>query len=176
MKLNINSKTSRLYRWFYATQNMPESLCPYFWELILMWILIIPYSILSLPIILIDLKDPKNRDIVERVGSGFLIWFILGIIICMLSYIGLIWATPTIGSFFMFMITIGSICWAIVIMVGGIELFKVLKKKWEKRGIKYDEDGYRIWNHELKQDSILVSFVKASYNKYCPRIEWTIKN
>lgn len=174
MKLNINSKTSRLYRWFYATSNMPESLCPYFWKLILMWILIIPYSILSLPIILMELTNISDDNSTgERAGFGFLIWFILGMIICMLSYIGLIWVIPTKDSFFMFMLTVGSIGWAVGIIVGGIELFKVLVEKWENRGVKYDEDGYRIWNPEPKQDSILVSFVKASYNKYCPRIEWT---
>ncbi len=31
MNLNINSKTAKLYRWFYATNEMPQSLCPYFW-------------------------------------------------------------------------------------------------------------------------------------------------
>lgn len=138
-----------------------------------MWTFILPYSILSLPVILMDLKDPENRTTGERAGMGAIIWFILGMIACMLSYIGLIWATPTKDSFFVFMLTAGGIGWVFAIIIGAIGLFKVLKEKWENRGIKYDENGYRIWNPEPKQDSILVSFVKASYNKYCPRIEWT---
>lgn len=138
-----------------------------------MWAFILPYSILSLPVILMDLKDPENRTTGERAGMGAIIWFILGMIACMLSYIGLIWATPTKDSFFVFMLTAGGIGWVFAIIIGVIGLFKVLKEKWENRGIKYDENGYRIWNPEPKQDSILVSFVKASYNKYCPRIEWT---
>lgn len=138
-----------------------------------MWAFILPYSILSLPVILMDLKDPENRTTVERAGMGAIIWFILGMIICMLSYIGLIWATPTKDSFFVFMLTVGGIGWGFAIIIGLTALVKVLKEKWENRGIKYDENGYRIWNPEPKQDSILISFVKASYNKYCPRIEWT---
>ena len=31
MKLNSNSVTARLYRWFYMNDQMPKSLCPYFW-------------------------------------------------------------------------------------------------------------------------------------------------
>jgi hypothetical protein len=173
MKLNINSNTAQLYRWFYSTSVMPESLCPYFWKLALMWVFIIPYVILSLPIILMELTNTSDENSTgERAGFGFLIWLLLGMIICMLSYVGLIWVIPTKDSFFMFVLTIGSIGWAVGIIVGGIELFKVLIEKWENRGIKYDEDGYRIWNPEPKQDSIIVSFAKASYNKYCPKIDW----
>jgi acyl-homoserine lactone acylase PvdQ len=73
MKLNINSTSAQLYRWFYATEQMPQSLCPYFWKLVLMWVFILPYTILSLPVILMDLKDPDRRTTGERAGVGFFI-------------------------------------------------------------------------------------------------------
>jgi hypothetical protein len=173
MKLNINSLSARLYRWFYATSQMPQSLCPYFWKLVLMWAFILPYSIISLPIILMDRKDPERRTIGERAGMGFIVWFILFMLCCMLSWVGLIWKTPEKDTFFVFTITLGFIGWVIAIFVGGIELFKRSKEKWENRHIKYDEHGYRIWTSpKPKQDSIIVAFVKAKYNKYCPKIDW----
>jgi hypothetical protein len=173
MQLNSNSITAQLYRWFYATSKMPQTLCPYFWKLILMWVFVLPYTILSLPIILMDRKDPEHRTIGERAGMGFIIWFILGLLLSMLSWIGLFFIEPIKDSAYMHILTFGGIGWLFGIVIGGIELYKILKEKWENRGIKYDADGYRIWNNpEPKQDSIIVAFAKAKYNKYCPKIDW----
>ena len=173
MKLNINSASARLYRWFYMTQLMPQSLCPYFWKLVVMWVFILPYTILSLPVILMDLKDPETRTTGERAGVGFIIWFILGMIVCMLSYIGLFWVTPIEDSLFMHMLVGGGIGWVFSIIIGAIQLFKWSKEKWENRNVKYDEDGWRIWEPvKEKEPTIIKEFIKAKYNKYCPKIEW----
>ena len=173
MKLNINSTSAQLYRWFYATQQMPESLCPYFWKLVLMWVFIVPYAILSLPVILMDLRDPERRTTGERAGVGLIMYFILGMLICMLSWIGAFFAEPVKDSVWFHMLLTGALGWLVAIIFGGIELYKVLKEKWENRGIKYDEDGYRIWDEPReKQPSIIAEFVKAKYNKYCPKIDW----
>lgn len=174
MNLNLNSTSAKLYRWFYAVKEMPQSLCPYFWKLILMWAFILPYTILSLPTILMDLKDPEEkRTIGERAGIGFVVWFILFMIICSLSWIGLFFVTPTKDGIFMNILGIGAIGWLVAIIFGGIELFKWAKEKWENRHVRYTELGYRIWDEpKEKQPSIITEFVKAKYNKYCPKINW----
>lgn len=173
MKLNINSNTAQLYRWFYSTSVMPESLCPYFWKLALMWVFIIPYVILSLPMIIMERLDrSETHSTGGRLGGGLVIYVILSILICMLSWIGLFFVEPVKDSLFMHALVTGAVGWSCLIIIAINELYKVSLEKWKNRGIKYDEDGYRIWNPEPKQDSIIVSFVKASYNKYCPRIEW----
>lgn len=177
MKLNINSVSARLYRWFYATSVMPESLCPYFWKLALMWVFILPYTILSLPTMAMDFKDPsEHRSTGERVGVGLIMWFFIGMITSMLSWIGLIWVTPTKDSVFLHMLVIGFIGWGVTIILGLVALFKWSMEKWKQRGIKYDKDGYRIWHTEPKQSSIITEFVKAKYNKYCPKIDWKHNN
>lgn len=174
MKLNINSVSARLYRWFYATSVMPQSLCPYFWKLILMWVFILPYTILSLPCILIDLKESDYKTTGERAGVGLIMWFIIGMITCMLSWIGLFFVTPTKESLFINMLFIGGIGWMFAIIIGCVALFKWIKEKWENRHIRYDENGRRIW--EPKQSSIVAEFIKAKYNKYCPKIDWKHNN
>ena len=177
MKLNINSVSARLYRWFYATTQMPQSLCPYFWKLVLMWVFILPYTILSLPCILMDLKDPDHKTTGERAGVGLIMWFIVGMITCMLSWIGLFFVTPTKDSVFFNMVGVGLIGWLAAIIFGGIALFKWAKEKWENRYVRYDEFGYRIWlKPKEKQPSIITEFVKAKYNKYCPKIDWKYNN
>jgi len=176
MKLNINSKTAQLYRWFYGTSRMPESLCPYFWKLVLMWTFILPYSILSLPAIIMERLDrSKFHSTGERAGLGFIAWFILGILICMVSWVGLLFVEPVKDTLYYHSIVIGGMGWTLSIGIGIATLYNYLTKLWKNRNIKYDEDGRRIWNPEPKQDSIIVTFIKASYNKYCPRIDWDHK-
>jgi hypothetical protein len=173
MKLNINSTSAQLYRWFYATQQMPESLCPYFWKLVLMWVFIVPYTILSLPVILMDRKDLERRTTGERAGTGVIIWFILFMLISMLSWIGLFFVTPVKDSAYMDILAAGGIGWLFSIVIGALEGYKALKDWNYRRKIKYNEDGYRIWDEPTeKHPSIIKEFIKAKYNKYCPKIDW----
>jgi hypothetical protein len=172
MNLNLNSTSAKLYRWFYAAKEMPQSLCPYFWKLAIMWLLILPYTIVSLPHIIMNGKGERSTA-GERAGIGFVIWGILCMLICMLSLIGLFFAIPTKDSLYMHTIAIGITGWLLSIVFGCIELFKFLKRKWDDREITYDEDGRRIWNPvKEKKSSIFKEFVRAKYNKYCPKINW----
>lgn len=175
MKLNINSNTAQLYRWFYGTVKMPDSLCPYFWKLVLMWLLIVPYSILSLPVIIIERLDRSRcHSTGERAGMGFILWFITFMLICMITLIAPIFiGLPTKDTLYMQLFATGTIGWLFAITIGIYQGIQYLKRKWERRNIKYDANGYRIWDEPVeKQPNIIVEFVKASYNKYCPKIDW----
>ena len=173
MNLNVNSTSAKLYRWFYATEDMPQNLCPYFWKLVLLWFFILPYSILSLPVILMDSKSPERRDIGERAATGVLIWFVLGCLLSMLFFFTIFWLKFPKDSFSSCAQMTGAVCWFVGIVVGTFQGIKWLREKWQNRHIKYDEDGYRIWHPvQPKQDSIIVAFTKAKYNKYCPKIDW----
>ena len=173
MQLNSNSISANLYRWFYATSKMPQTLCPYFWKLVLMWVFVLPYTILALPIILMDRKDPERRTTGERAGMGFIVWFILAMLVSMLSWVGLFFIEPIKDTPYMHIIVFGGIGWGFSIIIGAIEGYKALTEWNRRRKIKYDANGYRIWDKpEEKQDSIIVAFAKAKYNKYCPKIDW----
>jgi hypothetical protein len=170
MNLKINSNSARLYRWFYATQKMPESLCPYFWKLVIMWSLIVPYSIISLPLIV--LKYDRDKSTTERAVVGMLFWFLLFIGISMIFFIGIFWIDLKDYKKFSAIFATGLVGWAASVTIAILGLIHWLKDKWKSRHIRYDENGYRIYTDPVKQDSILVSFVKAKYNKYCPKINW----
>ena len=74
----------------------------------------------------------------------------------------------------MFMVTLGIMIWAAAIVIGVIEGVKALKEWNYSRKINYDENGRRIWGEPKEQKTYLVvEFVKAKYNKYCPKIDWT---
>ena len=175
MKLNRNSITSQLYRWFYATYKMPQTLCPYFWKLVIMWILIVPYSILALPYVIVSWKkgDRIGDSFLEKPGSGAFMWLGLGLVSVMIFSISIFWVSFPKDSFQQGMQILGIMLWAVTILISLWQGAKWLKEKWEMSKIKYDEDGYRIWPEpKEKKPSIIVEFVKAKYNKYCPKIDW----
>ena len=180
MKLNSNSISSKLYRWFYVTKELPNNLCPYFWKLVLAWLVLIPYSLVCLPVILAEIYDKEysytDNSTGKRIGLSTLIYGMLFFILCMISFFGLFFIEPEKDSFYGFMRTIGGLLWVISIVIGIIEGTKALKEWNRTRKIKYDENGYRIWNQPKEEKTYLVvEFVKAKYNKYCPKIDWIDK-
>jgi amino acid transporter len=88
MTLNSNSISAKLYRYFYSKQNMPESLCTYFWALVLAYLFIIPLEITGLigtlmrfvfPIIRDTPSNPTCKTFISIVcfWCGVLIYFML---------------------------------------------------------------------------------------------------
>jgi hypothetical protein len=139
---------------------------------------LIPYSLVCAPVIIVELIDKDYRyndnSTGKRIGFSVLIYFMLFCISSMLSVIGLLFITPEKDTFYMFMVTLGIMIWAAAIVIGVIEGVKALKEWNYNRKINYDESGRRIWGEPKEQKTYLVvEFVKAKYNKYCPKIDWT---
>lgn len=175
MQLSKDSTTASLYRWYYAKNTMPQSLCPYFWKVVIMYLTIIPYTILSLPYIVLNGGKDKADSWGEKPGSGFLLWFALGMIAAMIWSISILFVGffPK-DSFAVNMQIIGMLLWLVAIGLGGWHGTKWLIEKYKDSKIRYDENGYRIWEPvQPKEPNLVVEFVKASYNKYCPKIDWT---
>jgi hypothetical protein len=183
MELNYNSVSARVYRNFYETSNMPESLCPYFWKLVAAW----PVTILFFPVLFpfwIADKFTKSQDNNGRMP--FPAQVLIGLIFYLLSYF-LFCIGVTISSFWItyneksdwypryilgwFSIGVIVIC---LITYGIVEWRKRLRiREIESR---YDADGNYI-PLKLPEDvkpNIVVEFIKAKYNKYCPKIDWKL--
>ena len=177
MKLKSNSISSKLYRWFYGTDSLPTNLCPYFWKLVLAWLVLIPYSLVCFPMILTEIYNKKykytDNSTGKRIGLGIIVYFMLLVITSMISLICAFFVSPEKDSFYLFLSTLGAVAWVIGIILGSIEGYKVFEDWNYRRKIKYDENGYRIWNEpKQKKTYLIVEFAKAKYNKYCPKIDW----
>jgi hypothetical protein len=152
---------------------MPNSLCPYFWKLVLMWILILPYTILTLPYIFtFGRQDPIGSHFAEKPGSGLVLWFIIYFFGVMLFSLSVFWYSFPEGTYFSSMQILGILLWIIALVVLLYNGIIWAIEKYKRSKIKYDEDGYRIWEPTPKKPSILTEFIKAKYNKYCPKINW----
>jgi hypothetical protein len=184
MKINTSSVSTQLYMWFYgiSERKLPTNLCPYFWKLVFMSLLIIPYSIFCLPVVIMELvmkilkKEESKNETWERVGYSLVIYiFLIGVSSLIVS-VSLFWNTyPIKTSPILNSLSIaGTILWIMGIIVGvynGIQyLYKSIRNWIYGKTIKYDEDGYRIYPEP--KVNIVKEFVKAKYHKYCPQIEW----
>jgi len=136
MKLNKNSISAKLFRWFYGTSELPTNLCPYFWKLVMAYVFVIPLFIISFPYIIID-KNSCNESLGHRIGLGFVCWIIFSAsIVCLiaaLSPIMLFWYTPVKGSFLKSLIEIGFAAWAGGLIIGVSSFIYYLGKKNKRK-------------------------------------------
>ena len=166
MKLNKNSISAKLFRWFYGTTELPTNLCPYFWKLVMAYVFAIPLFIIPLPYVIIN-KDTCNESPGNRIWMGIICWFILFSLITALTPIMLFWYTPVKDSFLEFLIIYGFFELAAGLTLGIIWFIhyiqdKIKERKWENRNLPKKE----------KRSNIIIEMVKATYYKYCPKIDW----
>jgi hypothetical protein len=176
MKLNKNSFSARLYRWVYATEQMPKNLCPYFWKLVIMWIVIVPYAILSLPYIALNKRNDIGSSFFEKPGSGLILYVGVGLVLSMLWSISIFFVGffPK-HSFAQSIQILGMLLWIIGIAIGGWNLAKWGIEKYKDSKIKYRYDGHgNVVGRKFEEPkpNIIVEYAKAAYNKYCPQINW----
>jgi len=183
MELNLNGVSARLYRWFYVTDRMPESLCPYFWKLVIAYILVTPVAVLILPIFLF-----KQQDLVETPSHRFFIGVILWVVLS-LAIMMIVGPLSTLftgflhdGSFLAIIQSMGFLTLFVVVTIslvaGIIYLASKIKEENRRRRSEWiwDEYGDYIKNPDYSpyaaKPNIIIEFIKATYHKYCPKIDW----
>ena len=180
MKLNANSLNAKLYCWFYGepTRKLPNNLCPYFWKLVLAWVLLVPYAVITIPVVLVELfsKGYENGDnkTLSRIGISLVIYVGLFVLLCMGTAVATLFTTFAKGSFLGEIWFGGVLFWMFAIGMGGYHGTKALVEYIKESRIPRDEHGYRIYtDNKEKKPNLIVEFTKAKYNKYCPKIDWT---
>ena len=162
MKLNKNSISAKLFRWFYGTSERPTNLCPYFWKLVMAYVFAIPLFIIPLPYVIIE-KSSSIESLNSRIWGGFVCWVILFLLITALTPIMLFWHTPVKDSLLETLIEIGVFTWITGLIIGIMWFIHHLGEKIKER---------RNLPKEEKRSNIIVEMVKATYYKYCPKIDW----
>ena len=180
MKLNRNSISARLYRWFYMTKEMPQTLCPYFWKLVIMWIFILPVSIISAPMV-ITKQDPDEWFV--RILGGACLWFLAFIVfLAIFPVTYLLWGWFNPNTTFRAWQGVGILIWMITLVVSIVfTILHFYKNRRDNRRHKqsewiWDENGDHVLNPDYvpyeERSNIFIEFIKAKYNKYCPKIDW----
>ncbi len=178
MKLNEDKLTPTLYKWFYNTE-VPTNFCPYFWRVCIMYIAILPVTILGLPPILFfdnpwsKVGDRENNT--TRVLFGLLCYMALFFLFALVSVFFTITKTYPKDGFWDITRQLGVSIWFVIIVFSLYVLTclisnKIKEKRRNKRHTK--TNSIELFNYEPKK-YLLVEFVKAKYKRYCPKIEWT---
>lgn len=168
MELNRNSISARVYREVYNTRHMPESLCPYFWKLVLAY----PLIVVLLPLLIptwITLKFQDEDDNEFPIGAKAVMGVLLygfGFVIFMFGvFISSFWVTYYIKTPMYQFYICGGVITLILGVAGGYLLVKslIVNRKYKRK-----------FNNEYVEEkpNLIVEFVKAKYNKYCPKITW----
>ena len=178
MRLNKNSVSSRLYKWFYGVseyQGLPNNLCPYFWKVVLMYLTIIPYTLFSIPVVVYDLFDKGydngDRKTGERLGISVGIYIALFILVTLISAILALFIKVEKNTLFEFLVVGGCLFWTGLIVIGVIEGVKHLREYTTTDKSYYSETENK-WVYEKTKVNLTTEFIKAKYNKYCPKIDW----
>lgn len=177
MKLN-KSFNSKLYRWFYCTNELPVSFCEYFKKLAIAWLLFLPVGLIGLPSILIhDFQSLRNgrydsTEFGQRIGVGLITYILFYCVFTLFLPFTLFFTSYGKDSAMLMSCVLGFAIWFIIIVSLIIQGIKAIKKYRynKKREKQYDDEGKRIIVE--KKPNIIVEFIKATKEKYCPKIEW----
>jgi hypothetical protein len=181
MELKQNSISAKLYRWFYGTDSMPSNLCPYFWKLVVMYIFIVPFFVVTLPMFIFSRSE---REWHIRIMMSVVI-YAFGFICLLAIYAPItyliwgifegnsVWSGFQLGGF----ITLGiSTVLAIVFGISYLVMERKEKNRLKQLEYIWNENGEPVPNPDyvpyVKKPNIILAFISAKYNKYCPKVDW----
>ena len=166
MKASKSSLHAKLYEFTYG-DNLPSNLCPYFWKLVIATVFFIPACIIQLPYFIIGIttKQSVNEiDVESRWIFGLIIW-ICAILITVYGYATYEWirAIRDLREYDQASANVGMVINISLLIFGFSFLLSHIRI-----GIRSASNPSVTEKHP----GIISEFVKAKYNKYCPKIDW----
>ena len=155
--LKNNSFSTRLFYWFYATNKLPSGLIDYRKKMILMYLLIVPYWILTLPGCFLE-GSFCNKKRMNKLGLSLIGYFLLLVAGCMLLY-PLSFFIELPKSKLLTIVMYGSKVWLVI----GAYALIILSKEFLKT--------YFRENKEKKMEEL-----ENSFEIYSPQSNWTNEN
>ena len=159
MELKLNSWHVWLYNYTFNSK-LPDSLCPYFWKLVLALLLFPINVVLRLPVYISFLFiDTYKDEYSERTGSGIFLWFL--IVFCIFAPIAIYHNILWWFNAYSYNNDL-AICGGFLLIIIAVIIIAVL-----------NENNDIAYNIKYKaKNNILVNYSKAWYNNYCPKINW----
>jgi hypothetical protein len=140
-----------------------------------MYITIIPYVLFSIPVVVYDLFDKHyengDRSTGERMGVSVGVYFGLFAVTSLITAIVGFFIHIEPKSFWELSQLTGYCIWLVLIAIGIIEGVRYLREYSTKDESYYDESQDK-WVVKKAKVNMTAEFIKAKYNKYCPKIDW----
>lgn len=166
-KINAQGFSAKFYLWYTLKYSLPKGYCDFFWTLVLAYVLIIPYIVLSLPAIILGLfsetfkRECINKN-VDRILFGLIIYLLLFVLFTLILGVMFVFSKLPAHSYFAELGSIGVLIWVIIIFCFLVWVIEIIYKKIKQRK-NIDK---------VKNGNSVVGTIKAIYKKYCPQIEW----
>jgi hypothetical protein len=140
-----------------------------------MYLTIIPYTLISIPVVVYDLFDKNysngDRKTGERLGISVGVYIALFILATLISAILALFIKVEKNTLFEFLVVGGCLFWTGLIVIGVIEGVKHLRE-YSTTDKSYYSETEKKWIYEKTKVNLTTEFIKAKYNKYCPKIDW----
>ena len=162
MTLKYNSFNAKLYRYFYDANSMPDSICPYFWKLLMAWVFVIPVSLFSFPAVIAEIITKQSYGL-GRLFMSVVLYMALYCIVSMVFTVLIFTNHYDSESIIVKMGSAGILIWVVAIVITVIAILELIQKKSQVEHLR---------NSDKVSDSVIIGFVKSKYNKYCARITW----
>lgn len=169
MELSKKTWHAKLYCLTYGIGTLPNNLCPYFWKIVIAMLLFVPLTIFFLPRIVFNKLVNRFTHDDDVSDDGYLsvqIFIAIGVnvLLFVLFCMAYMWFIPAFINKDLKLHPIwvfGSLGYILTLIVT-ILIFQVRRK--EKRTEKQV--------YKKPEPNIFIEFVKAKYNRYCPKIDW----
>jgi hypothetical protein len=126
-------------------------------------------------VVVYDLFDKQykngDRKTGERLGISVGIYIALFILATLISAIAALFIKVEKDTLFEFLVVGGCLFWTGLIIIGGIEGVKYLRE-YSTTDKSYYSETENKWVYEKTKVNLTTEFIKAKYNKYCPKIDW----
>jgi 4-hydroxybenzoate polyprenyltransferase len=140
-----------------------------------MYLTFIPYVLFSIPVVVYDLFDKQykngDRKTGERLGISVGIYIALFIVSALISAIVALFIKVEKDTLFEFLVVGGCLFWVGLVVIGVIEGIKYLREYTTTDDYYYSETENK-WITKRAKVNLTTEFIKAKYNKYCPKIDW----
>jgi hypothetical protein len=172
MKISKKSIWAMVYRFTYNS-HLPNNLCPFFWKALFGFIIWIPNAILQLPGLIFD----RRSDCFDRRVKGLVSYFFMLVgAFYAISIYNWILAISGAYSYNKDLANAGiSFTIAFVIIFAGWWINKLYSRAKVKSSERYQrmsiDERIKYWE-EKERPNVIVEFIKATYHKYCPKLDW----
>lgn len=169
---NPNSILAKAYRWFYNIKyrNMPTNGCPYFWQSVIMTLCYPFVLIAAIPMFIMEYILEKYDEEVEAplLGAAALGLIMYGILFLVYCQFAMFFYLDNIhhGIF-----VAGAFAWGIELIIF-ISFIIHNIQEYIKRAKRLKKEQAEHLGETIQSSNIVVTFVKAKYNKYCPQLTW----
>ena len=170
-KMNSENFFMKLFTWFYKNEfnTLPSNTSNFYGKVILMLLLIIPYSILALPTMLFEIYKPfREEDSISRLRTGLFFYFVLSVITLTFFITRIYFVEMTEFLAYGLPVQLIVILVNITGMILSISLIGFISVDYRD---KYKLNR-RILGKEIKP-LLIVKWYGVIKNKLCKNIEWS---